>query len=767
MRSVPHARFAWSVLLCVPFLLHAHAGPAHAETVAVANGQVGVLGTINSGGLTSTWLADGDAEKIAEAKDATGNYRIDWSWSFYVPAAARYTLRIRAQATHTKRGMDGYEFRMPDGTVLGVVDVTTMSDYDFAIPATTAEGPLTIRVQDTNPADDARRANQLWVDYLAIVGDGAAPTALGVPTDLTATPAADGVLVLNWTDNATAEEAVEVERDDGSGFALVASLDPDATSYVDVDVQSGNTYRYRVRATKGAEVSDYSNVAVATAGTVGGGGGTGPLTDKVIIGYYPSWAIYNARKYYVSDIPFDTVTHVNYAFANIDPATGGVIVGDSFADETNRKDPETDYGLPPGNLHQLTYYRDVGHGGPAQEHLKVLISVGGWTWSENFSDIALTPESRGIFAESLKTFVDAFDLDGADIDWEYPTGDPADCGEDGNVCRAVDPVNNALLMLAIRTKLDELDPSLELTVALPADYAKIEKILPPMVENTLLVDDADQPLTIMRDPVTGADVPLGTLTAEQALTRINVMAYDFAGAPFGTLTRHHSPLYGYAGPSGDPAAGEDPDSPIRFNAHYAMQAYRYVQDDYVMAEARPGVPPTDGSIAMIPAEKLVLGLPIYGRGFASVDPQAYDGFPGLFQFTDENARRRVPKGTYDGGKWGNTGTYAYWDILLNHGGDEDQTGNNLHPVEPVPGTPYGPYVLENDLFIGFDDAVQVEDKVDYVVDQGFGGVMVWDLPSDLSTVQVKQGIAGAAAAYPSKSLMKRIAARLEAAFPQQ
>lgn len=52
--------------------------------------------------------------------------------------------------------------------------------------------------------------------------------------------------------------------------------------------------------------------------------------------------------------------------------------------------------------------------------MTVLVSVGGWTWSGNFSDAALTKQSRKLFIESAVSFVEKYNLDGLDIDWEYP-----------------------------------------------------------------------------------------------------------------------------------------------------------------------------------------------------------------------------------------------------------------------------------------------------------------------------------------------------------
>jgi GH18 family chitinase len=57
--------------------------------------------------------------------------------------------------------------------------------------------------------------------------------------------------------------------------------------------------------------------------------------------------------------------------------------------------------------------------------VKVLISVGGWGWDEQFETMAANPESRTAFVQNLKAFVDQFQLDGADIDWEYPDPGPS------------------------------------------------------------------------------------------------------------------------------------------------------------------------------------------------------------------------------------------------------------------------------------------------------------------------------------------------------
>ncbi len=52
--------------------------------------------------------------------------------------------------------------------------------------------------------------------------------------------------------------------------------------------------------------------------------------------------------------------------------------------------------------------------------LNILISLGGWSWSKNFSDAVLTDSSTRNFANSCIDIVATYNLDGVDIDWEYP-----------------------------------------------------------------------------------------------------------------------------------------------------------------------------------------------------------------------------------------------------------------------------------------------------------------------------------------------------------
>jgi chitinase len=127
-----------------------------------------------------------------------------------------------------------------------------------------------------------------------------------------------------------------------------------------------------------------------------------------------------------SDIAAGKLTHINYAFADV-------------------KDGRVVEGFPrdADNLKLLVALRRQ------HPHLQILISVGGWTWSNNFSDAALTVQSRRRFTDSAVAFVRRHDIDGVDIDWEYP----GLRGND-NVHRPEDRENFTALMTDLRQALD-------------------------------------------------------------------------------------------------------------------------------------------------------------------------------------------------------------------------------------------------------------------------------------------------------------------------
>ena len=94
-------------------------------------------------------------------------------------------------------------------------------------------------------------------------------------------------------------------------------------------------------------------------------------------------------------VQFDKLTHINYAF--LIP-----------------KDDGTFYTI--ANAWKLEDLVSKAH----DQGVKVLISVGGWGYDAQFEVVAADPALRAVFVEELCTFVETYNLDGTDIDWEYP-----------------------------------------------------------------------------------------------------------------------------------------------------------------------------------------------------------------------------------------------------------------------------------------------------------------------------------------------------------
>ncbi|KAJ9124751.1 hypothetical protein QFC24_003119 [Naganishia onofrii] len=136
---------------------------------------------------------------------------------------------------------------------------------------------------------------------------------------------------------------------------------------------------------------------------------------KRVVGYFTNWGIYGP-KYFPNMIPAAYLTHVMYSFANVQPATGTVVLTDSWADVEMHYDGDSwnDQGTNLyGNFKALYKLKQ------ANRNLKVLLSIGGWSYRENFKNL-VNPAHRAEFARSAVSIVEDVGLDGLDIDWEYP-----------------------------------------------------------------------------------------------------------------------------------------------------------------------------------------------------------------------------------------------------------------------------------------------------------------------------------------------------------
>lgn len=381
------------------------------------------------------------------------------------------------------------------------------------------------------------------------------------------------------------------------------------------------------------------------------GGGDTDVDDR-IVAYYIEWGVYG-RDYQPSDIPVDKITHLNYAFANIGD-DGQIAIGDPYA-AIDKSYPGDSWDQPyRGTYNQINNVLKAEH-----PHLKTLISVGGWTWSGKFSDVALTESSRNLFAESCVEFIRTYNFDGVDIDWEYPVC----CGLSGNTYRPEDRGNYTLLLEELRVQLD---------AAGEADGR----------EYLLTIASAGGVDKLLNYDLAGI--------AEQC-DWVNTMSYDFMGAWDLSIAGHHSALY--ANPD-NPSANDD----VRLNYNGAGSVQPWLD---------AGVEP----------DKLVMGVPFYGRAWGGVG----NTNNGLFQ-----SGSFVPPGTWDDWSSGATGVNDFFEI-------EEMLASGLYTRHwddqaKVPwlysASQHGGH------FVSYDDAESMQYKIDYVQDLNLGGVMFWEITGD-------------------------------------
>ena len=272
-------------------------------------------------------------------------------------------------------------------------------------------------------------------------------------------------------------------------------------------------------------------------------------TTKRIVGYY-----YGKGRpdYQLSQVPVQELTHMIYSHAK--PTARG---------DCELAHPDVDVS----NLQALKSLR------AQNPRLLILLSVGGWSGSTYFSDVAATFSTRKRFSASCLHMVESYGLDGLDIDWEYPvTG-----GKRTDHKRRTDKENFVLLLKQLRTDLDASGH-----------------------EHRLL-------LTIASTGYRNHLKDLSLKEISDVVDWFNLMGYDFNEMQ-PKRTSHHSGLFAWSATSKLDAGA------IKYaNSDAAVQWYL----DH-------GVPP----------DKIVLGLPFYGQVWANVPDQndglyePYSGRPG-------------------------------------------------------------------------------------------------------------------------------------------
>ncbi len=441
---------------------------------------------------------------------------------------------------------------------------------------------------------------------------------------------------------------------------------------------------------------------------------------SVVMGtYFVEWGIYG-REYTVDNIPADNLTHILYGFIPICGPNESVksVGGNSFNALQTACNGVPDYEVvihDPWAAYQKSFPQ-AGHeystpikGNYAMlmalkqrnPDLKIIPSIGGWTLSDPFFDF-VDKGNRDTFVASVKNFLKTWKFyDGVDIDWEFPGGggQAADRGDTVN-----DGPAYVALMRELRAMLDELEAetgrTYELTSAIGVGYDKIED-----------VDYAD---------------------AVQYMDYIFAMTYDFYGG-WNNVPGHQTALYcgsfmrpGQCDGSGVDENGEQFKGPA------------YTADNGIQLLLAQGVP----------ANKLVLGTAMYGRGWEGVMPAT---------LTDPNDPMT---GTATGKLKGSTAQGVWEDGVIDYKGIKSfMLGANSTGIN---GFEYGyderaeaPWVWNRSTgeLITFDDERSVIAKGNYAKTLGLAGLFSWEIDADNGDIlnAMHEGMSGAIIEQPNRA----------------
>ncbi|WP_104028570.1 chitinase C-terminal domain-containing protein [Vibrio jasicida] len=459
-----------------------------------------------------------------------------------------------------------------------------------------------------------------------------------------------------------------------------------------------------------------------------------------VIGYFTSWRSGDDPQaaYLVKDIPWDQLTHINYAFVSIG-SDGKVNVGD-VTDPTN---PATGKTWPGVEVDPALGFK--GHFGALatykQKHdVKTLISIGGWaetgghfgadgnrvadggfyTMTTN-ADGSINHAGIEKFATSAVEMMRTYKFDGLDIDYEYPT----------SMAGAGNPYDK-----------DFMEPR---RAYLWASYQELMKVLREKLDAASSQDGIHYMLTIAA-PSSGYLLRgMETFDVTKYLDYVNIMTYDLHGA-WNDHVGHNAALYD---------TGKDSEL-AQWNV-YGTAAYGgigYLNTDWAYHYFR-------GSM---PAGRINIGVPYYTRGWQGVT----GGDNGLWGRAALPNQSECAPGTGEGEK-NNCGHGAIGIDNMWHDtdpkGNEMGAGSNpmwhaknlekgiwgsyakaygLDPVNDPTDKFVGSYTrhyddvavapwlwnAEKSVFLSTEDKASVQVKADYVIDKEIGGIMFWELAGD-------------------------------------
>ncbi|RMZ37363.1 hypothetical protein CA14_011666 [Aspergillus flavus] len=277
-----------------------------------------------------------------------------------------------------------------------------------------------------------------------------------------------------------------------------------------------------------------------------------------VIGYYEGWmSDSKCHPTLPGELPLGILTHLYFAFAYIDPK--------SYTITTMSSDMSEEL------FTQVAAVKDL------KPSLKIYVSVGGWTFSDNdtvtqplFGEIAADATKRRTFANNTLKILNIYGFDGIDIDWEYP-------GAGDRRGKPRDTDNYVKLLAKLRSTFNASGRKLGISFTAPSSYWYLKWFDLPGLLNGSIVQ-AHTNLTNIKES-TDLHWRVGTDPSKV------VMGFGFYGR---TFTLENS---GYTAPD-CPFTTGDTSGPCTHTSGYL--AYYEIQD---LLDKNPQITPVHDKVA--------------------------------------------------------------------------------------------------------------------------------------------------------------------------
>lgn len=404
----------------------------------------------------------------------------------------------------------------------------------------------------------------------------------------------------------------------------------------------------------------------------------GNYYNRKVVGYFPNYAIgLEAHKNFdITQLQWDKLTHVQYAFAVADPKTYQLVPSDPVNDIENKfEDLEFSHkGKKIEMDNSLGYYGQYNLMHTMQKmypDVTTLISTGGWAASQSLWLVMDSESNMNKFADSAVDFIRKYGFDGIDIDFEYPS----ETSQSGNPA--------------------DFDISESRRKGIGDRYTTFIKILR---EKLTAAANNDGRYYWLTSAVTASSWVLGgqnNSTFLDYLDFVSIMSYDYHGG-WNQYVENQANIYA------DPNDTETKSLALpTLGFDWSMRYYR----------------------GEVQSEKILMGIPYYTRGWANVQG-GNNGLHGTSK-TPATGAENIWHDDDGNGQEMAAGANPLWHVM----NLMQEDSNYKRYWDPVGCVPY----VWNDVkktFLTFEDKQSIQERINVVKNNNLGGVLVWVMHGD-------------------------------------